>query len=96
MKGGWVYILASRYRGTLYLGVTSHLAARIAQHRDGTGSEFATTYGVTRLVHVEPFDDIRDAIAREKTLKKWRRAWKIDLIEQGNPEWDDLFDLLNG
>ena len=65
-----------------------------AQHRAATGSRHAAKYGITRLVHVEPFDSIEEAIAREKAMKKWRRAWKIELIERGNPEWRDLwFDL---
>jgi putative endonuclease len=93
-RGGWVYILASRHRGTLYIGVTSDIARRAWQHRDGSGSEFAARYGATRLVYVERHDRIEDAIAREKALKKWRRAWKVELIEQGNPEWDDLFDVI--
>jgi putative endonuclease len=73
MKGGWVYILANRYRGTLYVGVTSNIAARSWQHRAGTGSNFASRYGVSRLVYVEEYPTITEAIAREKALKKWRR-----------------------
>lgn len=96
MKGGWVYILASRYRGTLYIGVTAEIARRVWEHRQGIGSEFVRRYGITRLVHAERFDSIADAIAREKALKKWRRAWKFELIERDNPEWDDLFERING
>ena len=92
MKGGWLYIMTNRRRGTLYIGVTANLPARISQHRDGTGSEFCTRYGLTRLVHCEHFERIEDAIAREKAMKAWKRAWKIRLIEEANPEWDDLFD----
>ncbi|MEP9358419.1 GIY-YIG nuclease family protein [Sphingomonas sp. KR3-1] len=87
--------MANRYRGTLYTGVTADIAARMMQHRGGTGSRFAAKYGVSRLVHVEYFERIEDAIAREKAIKKWRRDWKIELIERGNPDWADLFDTLN-
>ena len=91
---GWVYILANRRNGTLYTGVTADLAQRIGQHKAGEGSAFAREHGAVRLVHAEPFDDIRNAIEREKRLKKWRRAWKISLIERSNPDWRDLsFDL---
>ena len=96
MRGGWMYILASRYRGTIYIGVTADLARRVAQHRDGTGSEFSKLYGVSRLVHAEEYPTIEEAIAREKALKKWRRQWKIELIGTGNPEWTDRFDDLIG
>ncbi len=91
-----VYILASQRNGTLYIGVTANLAARIFAHRNGKGSEFTKRYRVARLVHIEPFTDVRDAIAREKALKKWNRGWKLRLIEESNPDWDDLFDTLNG
>ena len=91
---GWVYILANRRNGALYTGVTADLAQRVRQHKAGEGSAFARKHGLTKLVHAEPFDDIRDAILREKRLKKWRRAWKLSLIERGNPDWRDLsFDL---
>ena len=91
-----VYILASKRNGTLYIGVTSNLASRIFAHRNGKGSEFTKKYRVTRLVHIESYADVRDAIAREKALKKWKRGWKLRLIEESNPDWDDLFDTLNG
>ncbi len=93
-KGGWVYIMADRYRGTMYVGVTSHLAARVDQHRSGDGADFCARYGLTRLVWAERGDDIATCIAHEKRLKRWRRAWKFALIERGNPEWVDLFDML--
>jgi putative endonuclease len=93
--GGWVYILANRKNGTLYTGVTADIAARMVQHREGTGSRHAAQYGVTRLVYAEPHDDITTAIAREKAIKKWRRAWKIELIERENPDWRDLFFDIN-
>ncbi len=93
-KGGWVYIMASRYRGTMYVGVTSDLPARISQHRDGTGSAFCARYGLKRLVWAERLDTIEDAVAFEKRIKRWRREWKFDLIGEANPNWDDLFDQL--
>lgn len=72
-----------------YTGVTSDIAVRMVQHRDGKGSKFCTEYGISRLVHLEWHDTILDAIAREKAIKKWRRAWKIELIETANPDWKD-------
>lgn len=87
---GHVYILASRRYGTLYTGVTSNLAQRIVQHREGMVPGFTKQYGVNRLVYVESFEDIRDAIVREKRIKEWKRDWKIELIERHNPMWDDL------
>ena len=89
-QGGWVYIMADRYRGTMYVGVTTHLAARIEQHRSGTGSDFCARYGLKRLVWAECGETILDCIAQEKRIKRWRRAWKFDLIERANPQWDDL------
>ncbi len=93
-KGGWVYIMADRYRGTMYVGVTAHLAARIHQHRSGEGSDFCARYGLTRLVWAERGDDIATCIEHEKRLKRWRRQFKFDLIERGNPDWRDLFEVL--
>jgi putative endonuclease len=95
IKGGWVYIMTDRYRGTLYIGVTSHIAARVWAHREGRGSKFCKRYGLTRLVYAEQAPTIEDAIAREKAMKKWSRAWKIALIEQANPDWLDLFETIN-
>jgi putative endonuclease len=92
---GQVYILANRKNGALYTGVTNDIARRITEHREGTGSKFAAEYGITMLVYVEHHDDISDAIAREKAIKKWRRVWKIRLIESVNPDWRDLyFDII--
>ena len=85
-----MYILANGRNGTLYVGVTSDLAKRLHQHRDGQGGGFTARYDVHRLVYFELFEDMPAAIAREKTLKKWRRAWKLNLIERDNPEWLDL------
>ena len=89
-----VYILASRRYGTLYIGITNDLRRRLDEHRLGKGSEFVKQYSVTRLVHVETFDDPESAIRREKQLKKWNRDWKIRLIEEENLEWDDLSHLI--
>ncbi len=94
MHGGWTYILTNKPNGVLYIGVTSDLAARMAQHRAGTGSSFCRRYGLKRLVLAEPHGSIEDAIAREKALKAWQRAWKIRLIEESNPAWEDLYDHL--
>jgi putative endonuclease len=92
---GYVYILANRRNGALYTGVTSDLARRITEHREGIGSEFAAQWAIHKLVYAEPHDDIAFAIAREKAIKKWRRAWKIALIERDNPDWRDLFFDIN-
>ena len=89
-----VYILASKRYGTLYVGVTNDLRRRMEEHRLGMGSKFVKEYQVTRLVHVETFDDPESAIVREKRLKKWNRDWKIRLIEEENLEWDDLSHLV--
>ena len=89
-RRGYVYMLASQKNGTLYIGVTSDLAGRLLQHRTGTGSRFVARYGVTRLVWFDEFDLVVDAIAGEKTLKKWPRQYKINLIEQSNPDWNDI------
>ena len=91
---GWVYMMADRYRGGIYTGVTSDIGARTWQHRAGRGSRFVRKYHMLRLVYAEPWDRIDEAIAREKAIKKWRRAWKIELIEQANPNWRDLFEHL--
>ena len=94
MRGGWVYVLANRYRGTIYVGVTANIRARIWQHRTQPEG-FVARYGVQKLVHIEGYSTIEEAIAREKALKKWRREWKIDLIERDNPDWNDVFDTIN-
>ena len=93
-RGGWTYIVTNKPHGVLYIGVTSDIAARMIQHRAGTGSAFCRRYGLKRLVLAEPHDEIDYAIAREKALKAWKRAWKIRLIEESNPDWDDLFDRI--
>ena len=91
-KGGWVYIMTNRPNGTIYVGVTSDLERRVVEHREGLVPGFTKRYGLKRLVYAEPHDDITAAIQREKTMKHWSRAWKVDLIESQNPNWDDLFE----
>jgi putative endonuclease len=90
----YVYILASGKYGTLYIGVTNNLQARLEQHRSSRGSEFVKKYAVYRLVYLEIFASARDAIAREKQLKNWHRDWKIRLIEENNPDWIDVSGLI--
>ncbi len=91
MRYGYVYLLASRKNGTLYLGVTSDLVERVEQHKNKTNPKsFTAKYGVHTLVWFERFDSIIDAIAHEKTMKKYKRQWKINLIEENNPDWRPL------
>jgi len=90
----YVYILASRRHGTLYIGVINSLQRRIEEHRAGKGSAFVKQYAVFRLVYVESYERAEEAITREKQLKRWKRDWKIELIERENLEWRDLSDLL--
>lgn len=89
-----VYMLASRRNGTLYVGVTSDIARRAWQHRSNAVAGFVRDYAVHRLVFVEFHEHMADAILREKRLKKWRRAWKLELIERDNPQWRDLYEQL--
>lgn len=91
----YVYILSSKQIGTLYIGVTRDLLQRIYQHKSGETPCFTSKYNIKTLVYYEEFDDIYDAIQREKNLKHWPRKWKIALIEKMNPEWRDLYDELN-
>jgi putative endonuclease len=91
----WVYIMASGWQGTLYIGVTNSLSRRLAEHREGRGSEFARRYGATHLAYAERFARADEAIAQEKLMKRWRRARKIALIEAGNPDWRDLYDTIH-
>lgn len=94
MKQPAVYILASKRNGTLYVGVTSDLAARVWQHRNDVVEGFTKKYGVHMLVYFELHDDMESAIIREKRLKKWNRAWKLRLIEEMNPDWHDLYESI--
>jgi putative endonuclease len=89
-KQFFVYILASRYRGTLYVGVTNDLSRRIGEHRSGLVAGFTKKYKVHQLVYYEEFGSILEARARERTIKRWRREWKFKLIEDVNPRWRDL------
>ena len=84
-KGGYVYIMTNKPRGVLYTGVTAAMAVRNFQHRTGTGSAFCRKYGLDQLVLIEDFPTITEAIAREKAIKAWKRAWKIELVEASNP-----------
>jgi putative endonuclease len=89
-------MMASARSGTLYVGVTNDISRRGFEHRSGRGAVFTRRYGVHRLVWMEPYESIAAAIAREKQIKGWNRAWKLKLIEQDNPDWDDLYERLNG
>lgn len=90
----YVYILASYKRGTLYIGVTNNLLGRTYQHKNKLVKGFTAKYKVHKLVYFEIFEDIYEAISREKQLKKWKRAWKIELIERNNPNWEDLYNKI--
>ena len=90
----YVYILASKKNGTLYIGVTTDLQKRIFQHKNKEIEGFTKKYGVDKLVYFETYEDYWDAANREKRMKKWNRAWKIELIEKENPHWQDLYDSL--
>ena len=94
MKQPCVYLLASRRNGTLYVGVTSDLVRRIWEYRNHVVHGFTKKYGVDKLVWYEPHDSMESAIQREKAIKEWKRAWKLDLIEKANPEWVDLYETL--
>jgi putative endonuclease len=87
-----VYILASKRNGTLYIGVTSNLQKRAWEHNNDMAEGFTKRYGIHQLVHYELYEDMVSAITREKQMKKWNRAWKLELIETHNPEWKDLWD----
>jgi putative endonuclease len=90
-KTSYVYILASAFNGTLYVGVTSDLVRRVWQHREGVADGFTKRHGVKKLVWYEIHVDIEEAIRREKQIKKWARRWKVELIEGGNSYWRDLY-----
>ena len=91
-----VYILTNKFHGTLYIGVTNNLKRRMMEHREEKVAGFTKKYGLKKLVHVDRFDSIIDAIEREKQLKRWHRDWKINLIERRNPYWDDLYTQIFG
>ena len=92
MPSGFVYIMASKRNGTLYTGITSDLFNRVRMHREGTGSAFVKKYNVTHLVWFEEHALYTSAIQRETNIKRWKRAWKLKLIEDMNPDWDDLYE----
>ena len=94
MNSCYVYILAGRRNGTLYIGVTHDLARRVYGHKTSAVEGFTEKYRVHNLVCFEAYTDVRDALAREKRLKKWKRQWKIDLIERMNPAWKDLYSQI--
>lgn len=94
-RGGHVYIMTNKPFGRLYVGVTADLIARVHQHRTGKGSGHCRRYGLTRLVHIEGYPTILEAIAREKAIKAWKRRWKTDMISRINPEWRDLWNDIN-
>jgi putative endonuclease len=96
MNSYYVYIIASKRNGTLYIGITNDLIRRIAEHKDGLVEGFSKKYKVDQLVYYEETPDVTSAIAREKRLKKWKRAWKLRLIEEKNPDWRDLYQDLVG
>ncbi len=91
MKKYYVYILASKRNGTLYIGVTNDLIRRVYEHKNDLIDGFTKKYGVHSLVYYEQYDEVVNAIQREKRLKKWNRQWKIELIEKENPEWKDVY-----
>jgi len=91
----YVYILASRRNGTLYVGVTNSLSRRVWEHKEGKGGAFTKKYGVDRLVYYERYDYVHTAIDREKRLKRWLRKWKLALIEERNPQWLDRYETLH-
>ena len=94
MRGGWVYIMANRPFGTLYVGVTNDIARRSWEHRTGAGSGFTKRYRLGMLVYAEWHEDIVRAIQRETSIKRWPRLWKLNLIETQNPLWEDLYNSL--
>ena len=92
MKSYYVYILANKRNGTLYIGVTRDLKKRVYEHKNNFTEGFTNKYQVHRLVYYETTSEITSALQREKLLKKWKRAWKIELIEKNNPQWKDLYE----
>jgi putative endonuclease len=90
-KKYYVYIVASKKNGTIYIGMTNNLKGRVVQHKEGLIPGFTQKYKVNMLVYFEEYNDVRDAITRETQMKRWKREWKIELIESVNPEWKDLF-----
>jgi putative endonuclease len=97
MKQYYVYLLASKKNGTLYLGVTNDLLRRVYEHKNNLVDGFTKKYNVYNLVYFEAYEDVHSAIQREKQIKKWNRQWKIDLIVKNNPDWRDLYpEIIDG
>jgi putative endonuclease len=94
MFSAWLHIMSNRTNGTIYIGVTTRLVERVAEHKEGVVPGFTKRYGLKHLVYYEGHDSIEAAIQREKTMKTWRRAWKVRLINEFNPAWNDLYDTL--
>jgi len=94
VKTYFVYILASKKNGTLYIGITNNLVRRVYEHKHGIIEGFTKKYKVNKLVYYEMIEDVMSAITREKQMKKWKRIWKIRLIEENNPDWTDLYHNL--
>ncbi len=94
MKQFYVYILSSKRNGTLYTGVTSNLIKRIYEHKNNLVKGFTQKYNVHQLVWYEPHESAESAITREKQIKKWKRAWKLEMIEKCNPQWNDLYEII--
>ena len=94
MKTYFIYIMASKKNGTLYIGMTNDLIRRVWQHKNDVHEGFTKKYSVHQLVYFESTHNVKGAITREKRLKKWNRQWKIDLIEKENPDWNDLYEML--
>ena len=92
MKNYWVYILSSKKNGTVYIGITNNLTRRVYEHKEKLLDGFTKKYDVNMLVYVEEFNNINEAIHREKCIKKWNRKWKLRLIEEQNPDWKDLYE----
>jgi putative endonuclease len=92
----WVYILAGKRNGTLYIGMTNDLSRRVHEHRNGQIAGFTARYGLKQRVWYEHYASAVDAIDQEKRMKRWRRRWKLELIERMNPDWRDLYEILNG
>jgi len=92
MRQYFVYLVTSRPGGPIYTGVTNDLVRRIFEHRNGLTPGFTKRYGISRLVYYEAYDSVRSALQREKNIKRWPRAWKVNLINEGNPTWRDLYD----
>jgi putative endonuclease len=92
---GFIYIMSNRRDGALYVGVTNNLSRRVFEHREGAVEGFTSRYGLKRLVYYESYPDIRDALQREKNMKHWPRLLKLALIQEMNPDWNDLYESLN-